>query len=93
MIAVLDANIYISAFISPAGPPGQVVQALISGRFEARATERLWGEVTRVLEEPKIRAIFERRGDAARIVLAVDFARPPLQIVSPAAFLAELVHG
>jgi len=56
MRAVLDANIYISAVLSPSGSPARVVAARFAGEFEAVASRRLLDELDRALAYPKVRA-------------------------------------
>ncbi|MGH9188773.1 MAG: putative toxin-antitoxin system toxin component, PIN family [Acidimicrobiales bacterium] len=55
MRAVLDPNVIISAALSPAGAPAQVVQAWLDGRFELVASPLLLEELERALRYPKLR--------------------------------------
>lgn len=65
MRVVLDTNVYVSALLNPAGAPGRVVRQLILGDLEVCASARIWGEVVRVVQRPKIQRALERRGGAA----------------------------
>jgi putative PIN family toxin of toxin-antitoxin system len=53
--AVLDANVLVSAAISTAGPPRQIVNAWVDGRFELIASPLLLAERRDVLARPKFR--------------------------------------
>ena len=55
MRAVLDPNVLVSAAISTAGPPRQIVSAWIDGRFELIASPLLLAELRDVLARPKFR--------------------------------------
>ena len=53
MRAVLDPNVLVSAAISPAGPPRQILTAWIDERFELIASPALLDELAEVLARPK----------------------------------------
>lgn len=55
MRAVLDPNVLVSALISTAGPPRQIVSAWVDGRFELVASPALLGELRDVLARSKFR--------------------------------------
>ena len=55
MRAVLDPNVLVSAAISPAGPPRQILNAWGDGRFELIVSAILLGELRDVLARPKLR--------------------------------------
>ena len=55
MRAVLDPNVLVSAAISPAGPPRQVLTARIDERFKLIASPALLHELADVLARPKFR--------------------------------------
>jgi uncharacterized protein len=52
--AVVDTNIWVSAIISPKGPPARVLQAYRDGRFMLVTSENLLDEVRDVLNRPRI---------------------------------------
>jgi putative PIN family toxin of toxin-antitoxin system len=52
---VVDPNVLVSAAISPAGPPRQIVTAWVDGRFELVASPALIDELRDVLDRPKFR--------------------------------------
>ena len=54
--AVLDANVFASALVKPAGPPGRILQLLFADRtFEVVLSESILIELRRCLEYPKLR--------------------------------------
>jgi uncharacterized protein len=53
--AVLDPNVLVSAAISPAGPPRQILTAWTERRFDLIASPTLLEELTDVLARPKFR--------------------------------------
>lgn len=55
MRVVLDANVLVSAAISAAGPPRQIVSAWVGGRFELVASPALLEELSHVLARPRFR--------------------------------------
>ena len=57
MLVVLDANIFVSAAITPAGAARAVVQAGIAGRFDYVVCTALLDEIADVLGRPKIRRL------------------------------------
>jgi putative PIN family toxin of toxin-antitoxin system len=64
--AVLDANVFVSAYVRPEGPPGQIVERLLrDGAFEVVLSEAIAEEVLRALAYPKVRK-------SARSTLAPD---------------------
>jgi putative PIN family toxin of toxin-antitoxin system len=52
---VVDANVLVSAVISTAGPPREIVAAWVDGRFELVASPALLEELRDVLDRPKFR--------------------------------------
>lgn len=55
MLAVLDSNVLVSAAISTAGPPRQIIDAWIAGRFDLLASPALIDELSDVLARPRFR--------------------------------------
>jgi putative PIN family toxin of toxin-antitoxin system len=53
--AVLDANILISAVISPKGAPARALSAWLEGEYELVVSELLLAEVERVFADSKLR--------------------------------------
>lgn len=54
MKAVLDANIYISAFLKPSGLQSQILKKTFEGIFEIVLSESIFLEICRVLKYPRI---------------------------------------
>ncbi len=52
--AVLDANVVVSAILTPAGPPGRVLSAAHEGRVRLVASRPILQEIDRVLREPRL---------------------------------------
>ncbi len=53
--AVLDANVYVSAFVRPEGPPGQFVERLLrNAAFEVILSTAIVEEVLEALAYPKV---------------------------------------
>ena len=64
--AVLDANVYISAIIQPAGAPGRLVERFLRGAsFEVVLSPAIVDEVLRALAYPKVRKLL--RGTDAQL--------------------------
>jgi putative PIN family toxin of toxin-antitoxin system len=54
--AVLDANVFVSAYVRPEGPPGQIVERFLrDAAFELVLSEKTADEILRALAYPKIR--------------------------------------
>ena len=53
--AVLDANVYVSAFVRPEGPPGQIVERLLrDAAFDVVLSAPIVEEVLQALAYPKV---------------------------------------
>lgn len=54
--AVLDANVYVSAYVRPEGPPGQIIERFFRDEaFEAVLSADIVEEVLQALAYPKVR--------------------------------------
>lgn len=85
MRAVLDANVLISAILSPRGSPARLLLAWQAGAFEMVVSPALLAELTRAMAYPKlVRLIPPADADAfvtwiaGSAVLAADPERAPL---------------
>ncbi len=53
--AVLDANVYVSAYVRPEGPPGQIVDRLLrKTAFEVVLSAKIIDEILQALAYPKV---------------------------------------
>lgn len=63
--AVLDANVYVSAYIRPEGPPGQIVERFLrNAAFEIILSAEIVEEVLQALAYPKIRKAVRGKVDS-----------------------------
>ena len=69
--AVFDTNVIVSGFLSPAGPPGRIVEWLRSGAVQAVLDDRIAAEYAEVLARP----VFQLPAVEVDIVLAAIRAR------------------
>ena len=53
--AVFDTNVVVSGFLSPAGPPGRIVEWLRNGSVQAVVDDRIMTEYAEVLARPGFR--------------------------------------
>ncbi len=53
--AVFDTNVVVSGFLSPAGPPGRIVEWLRNGEVQAVLDDRIMAEYAEVLARPFFR--------------------------------------
>jgi putative PIN family toxin of toxin-antitoxin system len=51
---VLDANVLVSGLISGKGPPGQILDAWLAGKFQLFISPQILEEMRRVLRYPRI---------------------------------------
>lgn len=67
--AVLDTNTLVSGLGWPDGPPGQIIDLALDGRFLPVTSRSLLEEFGRVIEYPKLQAMF---ADPMSYVLLVE---------------------
>lgn len=60
--ATLDANVFISAFISPAGTPNQLWQAWRRGRFALVSSDHIVNVTLQKLRAPRLAARYPVSG-------------------------------
>jgi uncharacterized protein len=80
MRAVLDANVFVSAVLTPGGPPGQVIRALADGRFDLIISQPIIRDVVDVLARPRVARRY--RVPAERIQDIVTLMRERGELVS-----------
>jgi putative PIN family toxin of toxin-antitoxin system len=66
---VLDVNVLISALLSRAGAPGQLIALWLEGAFELVVSEELLAALGRALAYPKLREHISREDAAGFIAL------------------------
>ena len=69
--AVFDTNVVVSGFLSPAGPPGRIVEQLRNGAAQAVVDDRIMAEYAEVLGRP----VFRLPSAEVELVLAAIRAR------------------
>ena len=66
VVAVLDANVYVSALIRPAGPPGQIIERFLrDSAFDLLLAPAIIDETLRAFRYPKVRKYIGRDVDPA----------------------------
>lgn len=65
---VVDTSVWVSAILTPLGPPGRVVRAFREGRVRVIMSDYLFAELTDVLNRPRIRRRHEDRNDAEELL-------------------------
>jgi putative PIN family toxin of toxin-antitoxin system len=55
MKVVVDTNVLISALLSPAGPPAQILNLVLNGRLTVLYDNRMLSEYREVMRRPKFR--------------------------------------
>jgi putative PIN family toxin of toxin-antitoxin system len=89
ILAVLDANIIVSAILAPTGPPGQVLGAWRDERFSLVTAPAILDEIERVLKYPKIAA---RHGLPADRVRALVTELAYFSLVTPGRLRLDVVR-
>lgn len=54
LVALLDTNVWVSAFLKPTGPPGQVIAAWSGDKFSAVTSLSQLSELAQVLNRPRL---------------------------------------
>lgn len=66
VVAVLDANVYVSALIRPAGPPGQIIDRFLrDSAFDLLLSPAIIDETLRAFRYPKVRRCLQNGVDPA----------------------------
>lgn len=81
MRVIVDTNIIVSGLISPTGPPGKIIEALLQGFLVPVMSQATLAELEAVLMRPRLRTLFERAGVEVMDFLA-EF-RELAEIVEP----------
>jgi uncharacterized protein len=65
---VIDTSVWVSAIITPSGPPGRVLRAFLAGRFRVVMSEFMFAELSGVLDRPRIKRRHADRDDATELL-------------------------
>src|SRR5687767_8550681 len=65
---VIDTSVWVSAILTPSGPPGRIVRAFVEGRIQVVMSEYLFAELGEVLERPRIKRRHTDRDDASELL-------------------------
>ena len=74
-VALLDSNVWVSAFLKPSGPPGQVIDSWKRGDFSVVTSFFQLGEISEVLNRPRLRKKFRYSGEDGEIFVRLIVAR------------------
>lgn len=93
--AVFDTNVIVSGFLSPAGPPGRIVEWLRSGTVRAVLDDRVIAEYAEVMARPRFGlpatevdiVLAAIRSAAVRVEVGVEDGAPGLPDPDDAPFL------
>jgi len=77
MHAVLDTNILVSGLLSPAGPPGEIIDLIFSRQLEPVYDDRIIHEYAIVLRRNKFSFAIEMVDELLDAVQAVGFSITP----------------
>jgi len=75
LVALLDSNVWVSAFVKPTGPPGQVVAAWRHDKFHAVTSPSQLVEIAEVLLRPRLTRRFKYSVGEAQTFVRLIAAR------------------
>jgi putative PIN family toxin of toxin-antitoxin system len=58
---VLDTNVFVSAILSPEGPPARILEIALTGRIRLVISQAILREIRQVLQYPKIQKLLKKR--------------------------------
>ncbi len=85
MRIVLDTNVLVSGLLRPEGPPGRVVDGLLTESYRALFDDRIMSEYTAVLARPR----FSFDVDAVKVLLS--FLRDTGELIPAASLMTKTV--
>jgi putative PIN family toxin of toxin-antitoxin system len=89
LVALLDTNVWVSAFLKPTGPPGEIIAAWAHDKFNVVTSLSQLGEIADVLIRPRlVRRFRYPNRDAQRFVRLI--AARATVVVSVRQFLRRL---
>ncbi|MGZ8530080.1 MAG: putative toxin-antitoxin system toxin component, PIN family [Candidatus Binatia bacterium] len=75
LVALLDSNVWVSAFVKPSGPPGHVVAAWRRDKFSAVTSSSQLIEIAEVLMRPRLMRRFKYTPGEAETLVRLIAAR------------------
>jgi putative PIN family toxin of toxin-antitoxin system len=82
LVALLDTNVWVSAFLKPTGPTGQVLTAWQDDEFSAITSLPQLGEIADVLSRPRLVQGFRYTGREAEVFVRLIAARATIVQIS-----------
>lgn len=82
IVALLDTNVWVSAFLKPTGPPGRVVSRWLQAEFEAITSLPQLTELAEVLRRPRLTRRFGYPGEEVEAFLRLIVARATVVSIS-----------
>lgn len=82
LVALLDTNVWVSAFLKPTGPPGQVIDAWGRGDFNVVTSPSQLAEILEVLNRPRLIRRFMYRHDEIETFVRLIAARANIVQIS-----------
>jgi uncharacterized protein len=82
LVVLLDTNVWVSAFLKPTGPPGQVLTAWQDDEFSAITSLPQLGEIADVLSRPRLVQRFRYNSRDAEVFVRLIAARTTIVQIS-----------
>ena len=82
LVALLATNVWVSAFLKPAGPPGEIVAAWRRDEFSVITSLSQLSEVAEVLDRPRLVQRFRHTGRDAELFVRLIAARATIAKIS-----------
>jgi len=82
IVALLDTNVWVSAFLKPTDPPGRVVARWLQADFEAITSLPQLTEIAEVLRRPRLTRRFGYSQEEAEALLRLIVARATVATTS-----------
>ncbi|MCX5887917.1 MAG: putative toxin-antitoxin system toxin component, PIN family [Deltaproteobacteria bacterium] len=72
---VLDTNVFVSAILTPEGPPAKILEMAIAGNMRLVISPAILREIGQVFQHPKIQKLLKKRGittqEVEKVVLKI----------------------
>lgn len=82
IVALLDTNVWVSAFLKPTGPPGRVVSRWLDAEFDVVTSFPQLGEIAEVLQRPRLTKHFRYPQEDVETFLRLIVARATVVRIS-----------